>query len=118
MARKAPTRPFGRAPESSVPGVTHSGPVIIGYDGTPASEGALREAPARFAPRPALVVVVWEGGARLRGGDAARKSAGGPGRRPGRADRLRGGNGSTLSDLLRRSSCPILVCGAEPDDSH
>jgi nucleotide-binding universal stress UspA family protein len=26
--------------------------------------------------------------------------------------------GSTLSDLLRRSPCPILVCGAEPDDKH
>ncbi len=40
----------------------HSGPVIIGFDGTPASERAVREAAALFAPRPALVVVVWEAG--------------------------------------------------------
>lgn len=42
--------------------MTHSGPVVIGFDGTPASERALREAAALFAPRPALVVVVWEAG--------------------------------------------------------
>jgi nucleotide-binding universal stress UspA family protein len=42
--------------------VTHSGPVIVGFDGTPASERALREAAALFTPRPALVVVVWEAG--------------------------------------------------------
>jgi nucleotide-binding universal stress UspA family protein len=42
--------------------VTHSGPVIIGFDGTPASERALHEAAALLAPRPALVVVVWEAG--------------------------------------------------------
>jgi nucleotide-binding universal stress UspA family protein len=42
--------------------VTHSGPVIVGFDGTPASGRALREAAALFAPRPALVVVVWEAG--------------------------------------------------------
>lgn len=40
----------------------HSGPVIVGFDGTPASERAVREAAALFAPRPALVVVVWEAG--------------------------------------------------------
>ncbi|HEV7755832.1 MAG TPA: universal stress protein [Mycobacteriales bacterium] len=39
-----------------------SGPVVIGFDGTPAAERALREAAALFAPRPALVVVVWEAG--------------------------------------------------------
>lgn len=39
-----------------------SGPVIIGYDGSPASERALREAAALLAPRKALVVVVWEAG--------------------------------------------------------
>jgi nucleotide-binding universal stress UspA family protein len=42
--------------------VTHSGPVIIGFDGTPASVRALSEAASLFAPRPALVVVVWEAG--------------------------------------------------------
>lgn len=40
----------------------HSGPVIVSFDGTPASERALREAAALLAPRPALVVVVWEAG--------------------------------------------------------
>src|ERR1700722_3635204 len=40
----------------------HSGPVIIAFDGEPASERAVREAAALFAPRPALVVVVWEAG--------------------------------------------------------
>jgi nucleotide-binding universal stress UspA family protein len=40
-----------------------SGPIVIGYDGSPASEHALREAGALLSPRPALVVVVWEAGA-------------------------------------------------------
>jgi nucleotide-binding universal stress UspA family protein len=40
-----------------------SGPVIIGYDGSPASERALRESAVLLAPRPALVAVVWEAGA-------------------------------------------------------
>lgn len=40
-----------------------SGPIVIGYDGTSASTHALREAAALLAPRPALVVVVWEAGA-------------------------------------------------------
>jgi nucleotide-binding universal stress UspA family protein len=40
----------------------HSGPVIIGFDGTPASERALREAAALLAPRRALVVTIWEAG--------------------------------------------------------
>jgi len=39
-----------------------SGPVIIGYDGSPASERALRDSADLLAPRPALVVVVWEAG--------------------------------------------------------
>ena len=39
-----------------------SGPVIIGFDGRPASERAVQEAAALFAPRRALVVVVWEAG--------------------------------------------------------
>ncbi|MDX6672060.1 MAG: hypothetical protein QOI91_2423, partial [Solirubrobacteraceae bacterium] len=37
-------------------------PILIGYDGSPASEHAVREAGALLAPRPALVVVVWEAG--------------------------------------------------------
>jgi nucleotide-binding universal stress UspA family protein len=37
-----------------------SGPVIIGYDGSPASECALQEAGPVLAPDRALVVVVWE----------------------------------------------------------
>jgi nucleotide-binding universal stress UspA family protein len=40
----------------------NSRPVIIGFDGTPAAERALREAGALLAPHPALVVVVWEAG--------------------------------------------------------
>jgi nucleotide-binding universal stress UspA family protein len=39
-----------------------SGPVIIGYDGSAASERAVRESAALLASRPALVVVVWEAG--------------------------------------------------------
>jgi nucleotide-binding universal stress UspA family protein len=39
-----------------------AGPVLIGFDGTPAATQALREAAALFAPRPAVVVVVWEAG--------------------------------------------------------
>src|SRR3954465_5719782 len=37
-----------------------SGPVLIGYDGSPASRHAVREAGALLAGRPALVVVVFE----------------------------------------------------------
>src|SRR5512132_1712795 len=40
----------------------HTGPVIIGFDGTPASTGAVRESAALLGPRAALVVVVWEAG--------------------------------------------------------
>ena len=39
-----------------------SRPVIIGFDGTPASERTVREAADLIAPLPALVVVVWEAG--------------------------------------------------------
>ena len=42
--------------------MVRTGPVIVGFDGTPAAERALHEAAALFAPRPALVVVVWEAG--------------------------------------------------------
>lgn len=38
------------------------GPLVIGFDGSTAATRALREAGALFAPRPALVVVVWEAG--------------------------------------------------------
>jgi nucleotide-binding universal stress UspA family protein len=37
-----------------------SGPIVIGYDGSPASECALLEAAELLAPHRALVVVVWE----------------------------------------------------------
>jgi nucleotide-binding universal stress UspA family protein len=40
----------------------HAGPVIIGFDGAPASVGAVRESAALTGPRAALVVVVWEAG--------------------------------------------------------
>jgi nucleotide-binding universal stress UspA family protein len=40
-----------------------SGPILIGYDGSPSADHALREAAALFGRRQALVVVVWEAGA-------------------------------------------------------
>jgi nucleotide-binding universal stress UspA family protein len=42
-----------------VPG---SGPIVIAYDGSDASEHAVREAGALLRGRPALVVVVWKQG--------------------------------------------------------
>jgi nucleotide-binding universal stress UspA family protein len=39
-----------------------TGPVVIGYDGSPAAERALAEAAAVLRPGPALVVVAWEAG--------------------------------------------------------
>jgi nucleotide-binding universal stress UspA family protein len=39
-----------------------TGPVIIGFDGTPASAQAVQEAGTLFAPRTALVVYVWAAG--------------------------------------------------------
>jgi nucleotide-binding universal stress UspA family protein len=45
------------------PQATGPGPVVLGYDGSPAAERALREAGALLAPHLALVVVVWEAGA-------------------------------------------------------
>ena len=44
-----------------------TGPVIIGFDGTPASVRAVREAGAVFAPRAALVVYVWAAGRTFEG---------------------------------------------------
>jgi nucleotide-binding universal stress UspA family protein len=38
----------------------HTGPAVIGYDGTPVADRALAETAGLLAPRPALVVVVWE----------------------------------------------------------
>jgi len=40
----------------------HAGPVIVGFDGTPAAEQAVREAAALLGARAAVVVVVWEAG--------------------------------------------------------
>jgi len=45
-----------------------TGPVIIGFDSTPASERAIQEAGALLSPKAALVVLVWEAG---RGFEAA-----------------------------------------------
>jgi nucleotide-binding universal stress UspA family protein len=42
--------------------------VVIGYDGSPVADRAVAEAAGLLAPRPALVVVVWEAG---RGFEAA-----------------------------------------------
>jgi nucleotide-binding universal stress UspA family protein len=39
-----------------------SGPVVIGYEGSPSAEHALREAGGLLAGRRALVVVVWKAG--------------------------------------------------------
>jgi nucleotide-binding universal stress UspA family protein len=39
-----------------------TGPVVIGYDGSPIADRALAEAVGLLAPRAALVVVVWEAG--------------------------------------------------------
>ena len=73
-ARRAgpPRRRVGCEPSVS------SGPIIIGYDGSPVADHAIREAAALLGPRPALVVVVWESGAAVR--DARRRGdAGGAG---------------------------------------
>jgi nucleotide-binding universal stress UspA family protein len=39
-----------------------SGPIVIGYDGSPASQRAIGAAAELLAPRPALVIVVWNPG--------------------------------------------------------
>ena len=40
----------------------NSGPVVIGFDGSAAAEHTIAQAARLLAPRPALVVVVWEPG--------------------------------------------------------
>jgi nucleotide-binding universal stress UspA family protein len=44
----------------SAPG--RSGPIVIGYDGSPAADRAITEGAALMQPRRALVVSVWEPG--------------------------------------------------------
>ncbi len=39
-----------------------TGPILVGYDGSPKSRHALQRAAALLAPAPAVVVVVWEPG--------------------------------------------------------
>jgi nucleotide-binding universal stress UspA family protein len=39
-----------------------TGPVVVAFDGSPAALRALQEAAELLAPRPGLVVVVWEAG--------------------------------------------------------
>jgi nucleotide-binding universal stress UspA family protein len=39
-----------------------TGPVVIGYDGSPAAERAIREAGELLPGRPAVVLVVWKAG--------------------------------------------------------
>jgi nucleotide-binding universal stress UspA family protein len=39
-----------------------TGPVLVAFDGTPASADAVRESGALLAGRPALVLVVWKAG--------------------------------------------------------
>jgi nucleotide-binding universal stress UspA family protein len=39
-----------------------TGPVVIGYDGSPVADRALAEAAGLLSPRTALVVTVWEAG--------------------------------------------------------
>jgi nucleotide-binding universal stress UspA family protein len=54
-------------------------PVIIGFDGTPAAEQAIREAATVLAPRQAHVVVVWEAGRAFDLTDVPSLSLGAPG---------------------------------------
>src|SRR4051812_37511406 len=43
-------------------------PVIVAYDGSPASEAAVRQAATLFAGRPLVTVTVWEPGFAVRAG--------------------------------------------------
>jgi nucleotide-binding universal stress UspA family protein len=49
------------------------GPVLIAFDGSPAAVAALHSAAELFAPRPAVVVVVWEAGRGFDLADAANR---------------------------------------------
>ena len=42
--------------------MTHNGPALIAYDGSPSAQHALREAGPLLAGSPALVLVVWKSG--------------------------------------------------------
>jgi nucleotide-binding universal stress UspA family protein len=42
--------------------MARSGPIVIGYDGSPAARHAVREAGELLAGRPAVVIVVWRAG--------------------------------------------------------
>jgi nucleotide-binding universal stress UspA family protein len=42
--------------------MTRSGPVVVGFDGTPAAEHAIREGGPLLAGRKAVVLVVWKQG--------------------------------------------------------
>jgi nucleotide-binding universal stress UspA family protein len=55
-----------------------SGPLIIGYDGSPPSEHALKEAAELLPKRRALVVVVWEAGLAFEALEAPTSSVGIP----------------------------------------
>ena len=47
--------------------------IVIGYDGSPASDHAIRSSHALLSPRPLLVVVVWEPGHGLRAAGYSRR---------------------------------------------
>lgn len=51
---------------SASPQPPSDGPIIVAYDGSPASEAALTEAAALLAPRQAVIVTVWKEGIGLR----------------------------------------------------
>lgn len=48
--------------ETTRPAPVRSGPVIIAYDGTPASLNALKEAAGLLSGRAALILTVWKAG--------------------------------------------------------
>jgi nucleotide-binding universal stress UspA family protein len=56
-----------------------TGPVIIGFDGAPASVQAVQEAGALFAPRSALVVFAWEAGRTFEEGTLPEQALDAPG---------------------------------------